>query len=151
MWVRFAVVCVVSDRGCRGAEHSNTRCLLHGRDPAYQGRRQQVLLTDSPSMTTLKFVSADYEAADSSVRVKGVTFISRDRVWQRSFCASVSTRTKARSVMERSPSWCLKKFGLLDQGFSPAAVSGLSLLTEQIAGYYDDKTQTDEPARLARS
>jgi hypothetical protein len=96
--------------------------------------QQKVLLTDIDA--TLKFVSGDTKL-ELKRPVKGV-FISRD---------AVATELRKRfdedegaKRMERSE-LVLKKFGLLDRSFHLRPFL-LSLLTEQIAGYYDDKTQT---------
>lgn len=85
---------------------------------------------------TLKFVSTDTKLAIKKP-VKGV-FVSR---------AAVATELRKKfdedegaKRMERSE-LVLKKFGLLDRDFHLRPFL-LSLLTEQIAGYYDVKTKT---------
>ena len=85
---------------------------------------------------TLKFVSADTKL-ELKHPVKGV-FISRDAVakeLRKKFDEDEATKRMERSEL------VLKKFGLLDRDFHLRPFL-LSLLTEQIAGYYDDKTQT---------
>jgi len=96
--------------------------------------QQKVLLADIDA--TLKFVSNDTKLGLKRP-VKGV-FISRDAV-----AAELRKRfdeDEGAKRMERSE-LVLKKFGLLDRSFHLRPFL-LSLLTEQIAGYYDDKTET---------
>ncbi len=65
-------------------------------------------------------------------------FITRDKV--NSELRKKFDEDKSNKRMERSE-LVLKKFGLLDQGFNLRPFL-LSLLTEQIAGFYDNKTKT---------
>jgi hypothetical protein len=96
--------------------------------------QQKVLLADIDA--TLKFVSADTKL-EMKRPVKGV-FISRDAVakeLRKKLDEDESTKRMERSEL------VLKKFGLLDRDFHLRPFL-LSLLTEQIAGFYDDKTET---------
>ncbi len=95
--------------------------------------QQKVLLNDIDA--TLKFVSADTRLAVKRP-VKGV-FISREAVaaeLRKKFDEDEGAKRMERSEL------VLKKFGLLDRGFHLRPFL-LSLLTEQIAGYYEPKTQ----------
>ncbi len=95
-------------------------------------QQQKVLLSDSDA--TLKYVSEDTKLVVNRP-VKGV-FMSRDGV-----AAELRKKLdedKDAKRMERSE-LVLKKFGLLDRDFHLRPFL-LSLLTEQIAGYYDAKT-----------
>jgi hypothetical protein len=98
------------------------------------GAQQKVLLADIDA--TLKFVSADTKL-ELKRPVKGV-FISREAVATE--LRKKLDEDKDAKRMERSE-LVLKKFGLLDHDFHLRPFL-LSLLTEQIAGYYDAKTHT---------
>ena len=95
--------------------------------------QQKVLLADIDA--TLKFVS-DNTKLELKRPVKGV-FISRDAVATE--LRKKLDEDKDAKRMERSE-LVLKKFGLLDHDFHLRPFL-LSLLTEQIAGYYDAKTR----------
>jgi len=83
----------------------------------------------------LHFVSKDtHLEIKSPVKCR---FISRDAVATE--LRKKFDQDKGAKRMERSE-LVLKKFGLLDQGFKMRPFL-LSLLTEQIAGFYDDKTK----------
>jgi hypothetical protein len=96
--------------------------------------QQKVLLADIDA--TLKFVSDDTKL-ELKRPVKGV-FISRDAVATE--LRKKLDEDKDAKRMERSE-LVLKKFGFLDHDFHLRPFL-LSLLTEQIAGYYDAKTRT---------
>jgi len=96
--------------------------------------QQKVLLADIDA--TLKFVSENTKL-ELKHPVKGV-FISRDAVAKE--LRKKLDEDKDAKRMERSE-LVLKKFGLLDRDFHLRPFL-LSLLTEQIAGYYDAKTRT---------
>ncbi|WP_433971775.1 hypothetical protein [Tunturiibacter lichenicola] len=84
----------------------------------------------------LSFVSADTKLPiDHSVKRK---LISRDEVTH--YLKEKFDEDEGAKRMERSEI-VLKKFGLLDQDFHLRPFL-LSLLTEQIAGFYDNKTKT---------
>jgi hypothetical protein len=84
----------------------------------------------------LSFVSADTKLPiDHSVKRK---LISRDEV--NHYLKEKFDEDEGAKRMERSEI-VLKKFGLLDQDFHLRSFL-LSLLTEQIAGFYDNKTKT---------
>jgi len=86
--------------------------------------------------TILHFASDDTKyPIERTVKRKLVT---RDSV--QSYLLKKFDEDKGAKKMEQSE-LVLKKFGLLDQDFSLRPFL-LSLLTEQIAGYYDDKTRT---------
>ena len=100
--------------------------------PMSKQQRQQ-LLDEVDPMT--QFVSAD-TALPIHQRVKR-RLISRDEVNQylhRQFKDDESTKRLERSEL------VLKKFGLLERDFDLEPFL-ISLLTEQIAGYYDNKTK----------
>ena len=95
--------------------------------------QQKVLLNDIDA--TLKWVSSDTKL-ELKRPVKGV-FISRDAVARelvKKFDEDEGAKRMQRSEL------VLKKFGLLDRDFHLRPFM-LSLLTEQIAGYYEPKTQ----------
>jgi hypothetical protein len=95
--------------------------------------QEKTLLADEDQI--LHFVSKDtHLAIKSPVKCK---FISREAVateLRKKFDQDKGTKRMERSEL------VLKKFGLLDQGFKMRPFL-LSLLTEQIAGFYDDKTK----------
>ncbi len=95
--------------------------------------QQKALLADIDA--TLQFVSSDTKLAIKRP-VKGV-FVSREGVaaeLRRRFDEDEGAKRMQRSEL------VLKKFGLLDRDFHLRPFL-LSLLTEQIAGFYDNKTQ----------
>lgn len=95
--------------------------------------QQTALLADIDA--TLKFVAADTKLTVKKP-VKGV-FVTRDGVaaeLRKKFDEDEGAKRMERSEL------VLKKFGLLDRDFHLRPFL-LSLLTEQIAGYYDNKTK----------
>jgi hypothetical protein len=95
--------------------------------------QEKTLLADEDQI--LHFVSKDtHLAIKNPVKCK---FISREAVATE--LRKKFDQDKGAKRMERSE-LVLKKFGLLDQGFKMRPFL-LSLLTEQIAGFYDDKTK----------
>jgi hypothetical protein len=95
--------------------------------------QEKTLLADEDQI--LHFVSKDtHLAIKHPVKCK---FISRDAVATE--LRKKFDQDKGAKRMERSE-LVLKKFGLLDQSFKMRPFL-LSLLTEQIAGFYDDKTK----------
>ncbi len=97
-----------------------------------QQQKQQLLRAEDQ---ILHFVSKDtHLPIEHAVKCK---FISRDAVnaeLRKQFDRDKSVRRMERSEL------VLKKFGLLDRDFHLRPFL-LSLMTEQIAGYYDDKTK----------
>jgi hypothetical protein len=126
-WFRGAV-CAVLLAGVAGAQETPKPEVTLTKD------QQKVLLNDIDA--TLKFVSADTKL-EMKRPVKGV-FVSRDAVakdLRKKFDEDEGAKRMQRSEL------VLKKFGLLDRSFDLRPFL-LSLLTEQIAGYYESKTQT---------
>ena len=126
-WFRVGAVAAVLT-GLAAAQSAPAPEVLLNKD------QQKVLLTDIDA--TLKFVSADTKL-ELKRPVKGV-FFSRDEVAKD--LRKKLDEDEGAKRMQRSE-LVLKKFGLLDRDFHLQPFL-LSLLTEQIAGYYDPKTQT---------
>ncbi|MEO7027979.1 MAG: hypothetical protein ABI147_01080, partial [Acidobacteriaceae bacterium] len=127
MWLRVVVVAVGLSAVAVAQEVAATPEVVLTKS------QQKVLLNDIDA--TLKFVSADTRLAVKRP-VKGV-FISREAVaavLRKKFDEDEGAKRLERSEL------VLKKFGLLDRGFHLRPFL-LSLLTEQIAGYYEPKTQ----------
>ncbi len=128
--VWLAVVWVAMSGGARaqgGAEREVTT------EKILTKVQQTALLADIDA--TLKFVSKDTKL-ELKKPVKGV-FVSREAVskeLRKRFDEDESAKRMQRSEL------VLKKFGLLDRSFHLGPFM-LRLLTEQIAGYYDDKTR----------
>jgi hypothetical protein len=104
-----------------------------GGDTILTAEQEKKLLADEGEI--LKFVSKDTGLPIVS-QVKG-RFVSRDMVakdLRKKFDEDKDTKRMERSEL------VLKKFGLLDRDFKLRPFL-LSLLTEQIAGYYDNKTK----------
>jgi hypothetical protein len=102
-------------------------------DTVLTPQQEKTLLEDEDQI--LHFVSKDtHLAIKDPVKCR---FISRDAVATE--LRKKFNQDKGAKRMERSE-LVLKKFGLLDQGFKMRPFL-LSLLTEQIAGFYDDKTK----------
>jgi hypothetical protein len=125
-WFRVAVVGVVLT-GFAAAQDAAKPEVTLTKD------QQKVLLADIDA--TLKFVSADTKL-EMKRPVKGV-FLTRDEV-NKDLRKKLDEDEGAKR-MQRSE-LVLKKFGLLDRDFHLQPFL-LSLLTEQIAGYYEPKTQ----------
>ena len=81
------------------------------------------------------FVASDTGLAAVKVKRRLVTRDEVSKYLVKSFAEDESAKRLQRSEI------VLKKFGLLDRDFNLKPFL-LSLLTEQIAGYYDDKTKT---------
>jgi len=131
MWVRVAVVSVTMTGVAVAQETVKPDTKV---ETTLTKDQQKALLADIDA--TLKFVSSDTKL-EMKKPVKGV-FISRDAVateLRKRFDEDEGTKRMERSEL------VLKKFGLLDRDFHLRPFL-LSLLTEQIAGFYDDKTQT---------
>lgn len=116
-----------------------SRVLLSGEttiklDTLLTKEQENELLADSNSI--FKFASKDTQLPIKK-QVKKV-FLSREEV--NKVLRDKFEEDKGNKRMERSE-LVLKKFGLLDQDFKLRPFL-LSLLTEQIAGFYDNKTKT---------
>ena len=125
-WVRTATVAVVMTGVAAAQDGTKPEVRL-------TPEQQKVLLADIDA--TLKFVSADTKLAIKRP-VKGV-FVSREGValeLRKRFDEDEGAKRMQRSEL------VLKKFGLLDRDFHLKPFL-LGLLTEQIAGFYDSKTQ----------
>jgi hypothetical protein len=102
-------------------------------DTVLTPQQEKTLLEDEDQI--LHFVSKDtHLSLKDPVKCR---FISREAV--NTELRKKFDQDKGAKRMERSE-LVLKKFGLLDQGFKMRPFL-LSLLTEQIAGFYDDKTK----------
>jgi len=103
-------------------------------NPLLTQKQEDVLLGDEQNI--LQFVSKDTQLAIKHP-VKSL-FLSREQVNKE--LREKFDEDKGNKRMQRSE-LVLKKFGLLDQDFHLRPFL-LSLLTEQIAGFYDNKTKT---------
>ncbi len=137
-WVCWGAACAVLAGGVRvseaqGAAKQDKKAAASA-EVRLTKEQERVLLGDIDA--TLKFASDDSKL-EIKRPVKG-SFLSREQM-------NAELRKKfdddeGEKRMERSE-LVLKKFGLLDRDFHLRPFL-LSLLTEQIAGFYDDKTHT---------
>jgi hypothetical protein len=127
-----------SQKGAAGAGQVTPPVLQSGQttitaDTILTGAQEKELLSDEDQI--LHFVSRDTQLPiDDAVKCK---FISREQVNKE--LRKKFDEDKSNKRMEQSE-LVLKKFGLLDRDFHLRPFL-LSLLTEQIAGFYDNKTK----------
>ena len=116
-----------------------------------QGGAKDIIMTSAQAKELLASVDEIMAFAAKDTGLAGVAnvkrrLVTRDEVNKyliKSFDEDESSKRLQRSEI------VLKKFGLLDRDFQLRPFL-LKLLTEQIAGYYDDKTKESEPTQLDR-
>src|SRR5215469_8129542 len=135
-WMRRCAVGTVLLAGCIGAVAQTSPQTRSGDKPQAPMTKEQAKELFRSVDEILSFVSGDTKLpVKHSVKRK---LISRDEVTKylkQKFDEDESTKRMQRSEV------VLKKFGLLDRDFHLRPFL-LSLLTEQIAGFYDNKTKT---------
>ena len=135
-WMRQCAVATVLLAGCIGAAAQTTPQTKSEDKPQAPMTKEQAKELFRSVDEILSFVSSDTKLPiEHSVKRK---LISRDEVTKylrQKFDEDESARRMERSEL------VLKKFGLLDRDFHLRPFL-LSLLTEQIAGFYDNKTKT---------
>src|SRR5215469_799525 len=135
-WMRRCAVGTVLLAGCIGAVAQTSPQTRSGDKPQAPMTKEQAKELFRSVDEILSFVSGDTKLpVKHSVKRK---LISRDEVTKylkQKFDEDESTKRMERSEI------VLKKFGLLDRDFHLGPFL-LSLLTEQIAGFYDNKTKT---------
>src|SRR5215469_13501155 len=135
-WMRRCAVGTVLLAGCIGAVAQTSPETKSGDKPQAPMTKEQAKELFRSVDEILSFVSEDTKLPiEHSVKRK---LVSRDEVTK--YLTQKFDEDESARRMERSE-LVLKKFGLLDRDFHLRPFL-LSLLTEQIAGFYDNKTKT---------